>query len=237
MPSATQAARQPAPHHAAIAAKISAPRLGPYLAATGGNVKAALRLYQWNVDLSGAVYESLHRFEVILRNALDEQLCAWNATQRERGTNRQQSADWLMDPSHLLRRLAGDDIRKAKRRAQAALRTQGTTPGHPDVLAQVNFGTWRFLLPDNDPGRKLLWRAALSTAFPHLQGPESDLVDDVDNIYKLRNRVAHLEPLLNSGMVADRFGRMRTVLLAIDPYLEQWFTSRQRVTPSLAAKP
>jgi hypothetical protein len=115
-----------------------------------------------------------------------------------------------MDPSHLLRRLAGDDIRQAKRRAQAALRTQGTAPGHPDVLAQVNFGTWRFLLPDNDPGRQLLWRAALSTAFPHLQGTESDLVDDVDNIYRLRNRVAHLEPLLNSGMVADRFGRMRT---------------------------
>jgi hypothetical protein len=237
MPSATQAARQPAPHHAAIAAKISPPRLGPYLAATGGNVKAALRLYQWNVDLSGAVYESLHRFEVILRNALDEQLCAWNATQRERRTNRQHSTDWLMDPSHLLQRLAGRDIGKATTRAQSALRAQGTTPGHPDVLAQINFGTWRFLLPDNDPGRQLLWRAALNTAFPYIQGTERDLVDDVDNIYKLRNRVAHLEPLLNSGMVANRFRRMRTVLLSIDPHIEQWFISRQRVTSSLAAKP
>ena len=185
-------APQTTSHHAAIAAKLSAARLRPYLSATEGNVRAALRLYQWNVD-------------------------------------------WLTDPSHLLRRLVGTDIVKATRRAQAAMR--GATPGHPDILAQVSFGTWRFLLPDNDPGRQLLWRAALSSAFPYHPGPAGDLVDDVDKIYKLRNRVAHLEPILNPGMVSDRFGRMRTVLRAIDPRLEQWFISRQRVTPSLNARP
>jgi hypothetical protein len=62
-------------------------------------------------------------------------------------------------------------------------------------------------------------------------------VDHVDHIYKLRNRVAHLEPLLNSGMVADRFARMRTVLCAIDPILETWFVSPQRVTAILKTKP
>ena len=62
-------------------------------------------------------------------------------------------------------------------------------------------------------------------------------MDHVDHIYKLRNRVAHLEPLLNSGMVADRLARMRAVLLAIDPALEIWFVSRQRVTATLKTKP
>ena len=183
------------------------------------------------------MYECLHRFEVILRNALDEQLCRWNATQRDRQTGRVHTSDWLMDPSRLLHRLVGDDIRKASRRARTALRGAERPPGHPDVLAQLSFGTWRFLLPDKDPGRQLLWNKALATAFPKLAGAPSDLVDHVDHIYRLRNRVAHLEPLLNAGMVADRFDRMRTVLLAIDPAVEMWFVSRQRVTTTLKTKP
>ncbi|HZX04383.1 hypothetical protein [Kribbella sp.] len=230
-------ANQTGVHHAVVAAKISGPRLSPYLTAMEGNVRRALSLYQWNVELSGSVYECLHRFEVILRNALDEQLRSWNALQRDRETGRTHSADWLLDPARLLGRLAGDDIRKAGRRAQTALRGAGRPPGHPDVLAQLSFGTWRFLLPDNDPGRQHLWNKALAAAFPRLSGAPSDLVDHVDHIYKLRNRVAHLEPLLNSGMVADRLDRMRTVLLAIDPALEAWFVSRQRVTATLKLKP
>ncbi|WP_433162220.1 hypothetical protein [Kribbella sp. CA-247076] len=224
-------------HHALVAAKLSSPRLAPYLTATQDNVRQALRLYQWNIEVSGAVYECLHRFEVILRNALDEQLCRWNKTQRDRRNGRQHSSDWLVDPARLLVRLAGDDIHKAVRRARTARRGARNPPGHPDILAQLSFGTWRFLLPDNDPGRQLLWNKALAAAFPKLAGTPGELVDHVDHIYKLRNRVAHLEPLLNAGMVADRFGRMRTVLLAIDPALETWFVSRQRVTATLGAKP
>lgn len=52
-----------------------------------------------------------------------------------------------------------------------------------------------------------------------------------------RDRVAHLGPLLNSSMVADRPARMRTVLLAIEPVLDTWFVSRQRVTAVLKTKP
>lgn len=174
---------------------------------------------------------------MILRNALDEQLCGWNSLQRDRRTGRPHPRAWLLDPARLLQRLVGDDIRKATRRAQSALRGAGRPPGHPDILAQLSFGTWRFLLPDNDPGRQHLWHKALAAAFPSLAGSPADLVDHIDNIYRLRNRVAHLEPLLSSGMVGDRFARMRTVLPAIDPALETWFVSRQRVTAMLKTKP
>lgn len=234
------AATQPDPRTADIAARLSQPRLKPYLLAVGGNVKSALRLYHWNVEISGAVYESLHLFEVVLRNALDERLGPWNATQTGPSTGRQHSANWLLDPSHLLHRLAGDDIERATRRARNALRTGrrgGRIPGHADVLAQLSFSTWRFLLPDRDPGRQLLWHQALSAAFPHLAVPEQSLVQTVNDIYRLRNRVAHLEPLLKSRIVRDRFRDMRSVLAAIDPVVEQWFISRQRITATLKAKP
>lgn len=89
------------PQSAAVIAALSRPPLGPYLAAAQGNEREALRFYQWNIGLSGAVYEALHVFEVFLRNAIDVELSSWNATQVERGTGRQHSQDWLLDPARL----------------------------------------------------------------------------------------------------------------------------------------
>ncbi|MDN6300484.1 MAG: hypothetical protein L0J68_09415 [Micrococcaceae bacterium] len=56
--------------------RLGRERLSPYLGATGGGLQAEITLYRWNIDLSGAVYQTLHLFEVFLRNALDEQLRA-----------------------------------------------------------------------------------------------------------------------------------------------------------------
>lgn len=220
-----------------LAGRISAPRLAPYLAAASGNHKDALRLYGWNIDLSGAAYEALHAFEVVLRNAIDQELCTWNATQTDRATGAPHSSDWLMDPAHLLRRLLNRDLAKAQNRARTALRTSGRQAGHPDVLAQLTFGTWRFLLPDRDRGRQLLWRQALHHAFTHGNPTPRALVGDVDSIYRLRNRVAHLEPLLAQGAVRAEYLAMRRVLASIDPVAEQWFISRQRITAALRNRP
>lgn len=59
----------------------------------------------------------------------------------------------------------------------------------------------------------------------------------VHGIYQLRNRVAHLEPLLRSGNVRAQLTNMRTVLGEIDPAVEHWFVSDQRVTAALRARP
>jgi len=106
----------------AVVAAISAPRFAPYLAAAGGSTRDALRPYQWGIDLSGAAYETLHIFEVFLRNSMDARVSAWNATQTDRSTGRQHSGDWLLDPARLIVRLAGSDIAKATSQAQNALR-------------------------------------------------------------------------------------------------------------------
>lgn len=231
---------QPAPRTATIASYLSEPRLGPYLSASGGNVKDALRLYQWNIDVSGSAYEALHIFEVVLRNAIDEQLRSWNATQVDSRTGHRHTDDWLLDPARLLVRLVGDDIDQAATRARRTLRSNGRPdahPEHPDILAQLNFGTWRFLLPDKDRGRRLLWDQALHHAFPHLTETRAALVRKVHGIYQLRNRVAHLEPLLKSGLVRKEYEAMRSVLAAIDDAVDQWFTSRQRMTTILKSRP
>jgi hypothetical protein len=123
-----------------------------------------------------------------------------------------------------------------KTRAGTALGSR-RTPGHDDYVAQSTFGTWRFMLPDSDPGRQRLWQDAVRFAFPNLSRPESDLTDDIVAIYALRNRVAHMEPLLGTMIVRDCLKAMVQVLGEIDPKAEAWFTSGQRVSSLLSARP
>lgn len=52
--------------------------MAPYLTAAGGNKKEALALYSWSVELTAAIQETLGITEVILRNAIDNQLQTWN---------------------------------------------------------------------------------------------------------------------------------------------------------------
>jgi hypothetical protein len=68
-----------------------------------------------------------------------------------------------------------------------------------------------------------------------LARPVSDLVDDIGALHKLRNRVAHLEPLLKTGSVLAAFTGLRRVLRDIEPSSERWMLSHQRVT-SVAAR-
>ncbi len=149
--------------------RFSAPRLAPYLA-VAGNLQDAVHLYRWNVDLSGAVYEALHIFEVVLRNAIDEQLCLWNASQPDPLVGRLHSSDWLLDPSALLNRVVGRDIPDARTRAVKSTRLRPRNqrqPHHADILAAMSLGTWRFMLPGrHDAGKQLLWDETPSTCLP-----------------------------------------------------------------------
>lgn len=191
--------------------------------------------------MSGAVYQMLHVVEIVLRNAVDDRLRTWNSAQSDPRTGLQHDAAWLLDPSRLVERLVRrEEIDKAIQRARLATReaSRGLRSFmHDDVLAQLSFGTWRFLLPDRDPGRRRLWADALSTGFPHLDRPVRALVDDVDRLYRLRNRVAHLEPLLETGSVVSHVRAARRVLRDIEPAAEKWLVSQQRVTTLAQRKP
>jgi hypothetical protein len=219
---------------------LSRPRFARFCIAADHNEREALRLYGWNIELSGAVHESLHFFEVVLRNSMDEQLRSWNQSQVDPMTGNSHGRDWLTDPSRLLERLVGKNIRNAQRQSSHRPRDRELTElttSHDDVLSQLSLGTWRFLLPDRDPGRQLLWDQALWRAFPHLGRSSAELVRAVDGVYRLRNRVAHLEPLLNTGNVSRQLRQMIAIVAEIEPVAATWLTSRQRVSTVLRKRP
>lgn len=123
----------------------------------------ALALYLWNLRLTGGVFEMIGMVEVTMRNAIDEELRAWNVLQAPR-KGISFNEEWLRAPATPLWNLLNTKTRKGKLKStydETRFRAQADTnlrdPEHPrhghpvthdDVLAHVTFGTWPRLFPD-----------------------------------------------------------------------------------------
>lgn len=215
---------------------VSRPRLSSYLDLTDQNLEQAFELYAWNLRLSGATYQALAITEVALRNALDFQLRQWNRLQQH--AEIQHHDTWLLDPAPLIARIVGKTLATARARAivVASYRAPGTHPTHDDILANIPFGTWRYLLPTtSDPGKQRLWNEALQEAFPHLRGHPARLIRAVDGLHRLRNRIAHLEPIMQPDLLRPQQRNIRFVLACIDPELRDWTESISSLDDLIAA--
>lgn len=160
---------------------LSRARMAPYLAAAGGTWDGAIALYDWNTSISAALFESLHYLEVGLRNALDQ------AASQHLGDG------WLRSPSLLTPR---------SRQAVALARSHagGPVAAHGKVVAELPFGFWWSLLADEYNRR--LWQPALRHAF---DGPvrRRTLHAELDEMRRLRNRIAHHEPIHTRALAQD----------------------------------
>jgi hypothetical protein len=204
--------------------RLSVARLRPYRQAVGGDLDQALALYSWNTLAAGAFFEDLGHLEVVLRNALHVELEAWH-------TRMDRPGEWYDDPARLLDPHRLDDIAAARYRL--ARNRQVETPGK--VLAELMFGFWRFLLDKKYQTR--LWAPALRHAFPQLQPQRRvDVYEPVDRLYKLRNRIAHHEPIHHFGLVEHHADLLR-VAGFIDPAVETWLAANSRVPRTLATRP
>jgi hypothetical protein len=196
----------PAPP-AAVQQHLSRPRLGTYLHACPGDLEAALRLYRWNAAVSAALWEVLGHGEVILRNAMHNELTAHHQRRGDPG-------EWFDDPQRVFHLRTVNDVRTAKRRAGP-----GAPPGK--VVAELSFGFWRYLLANRYS--TTLW-PAIRHAFPNLprRGNTRRIVEGhVDDLHLLRNRIAHHEPLINVPLHA-RLQSLEYVLDGIDLQIRVW---------------
>lgn len=212
--------------------------------AAKGDTSHAFGLYCWNMRLSSAVYESLHLVEVVLRNAMDGQLRVWSAETPDWKTGKIHGRQWLLDTPNILEGLLARDLTQAREYAAKAVKRSHRPHRpveHDDVVAQLGLGSWRFLLPnrnaDKGPSKQTLWDDALVNAFPNLEVEPETLVDDVSAIHILRNRVAHLEPLLQAWKVDHALAAMDRTLRAIEPTTAAWHATQQRVTEEAELRP
>lgn len=184
---------------------VTATRLGPYRVATQ-TLDDAVALYRWNSDISGELFVVLGHTEIVLRNALDREL--------RKSRLEHTSATWLADQA-TLRKPEQNDIQKAVDRRIK----KGNTAGHDDIISELPFGFWRYLL--SSKYEATLWTPYLRHAFPHLSGSPNQIRRTMERLHTLRNRIAHHEPIFHRNLNRDRDDCLR-ILSWIDPKSKAW---------------
>ncbi|MFF3932890.1 Abi family protein [Streptomyces hirsutus] len=236
---------------------ISRPRLAPFLAATA-TPAAAMELYLWNVRLSAAFGEVIALAEVILRNAMAEQLAAaYGATWYAR-------AELFDDRTMSGFKTTWRNITMPADPAtgKPAQKTLQAVPAGK-IVAESTFGCWVNLLDKggtrgDGPYRKnvdydsTLWRKALHKAFPNSGGKRTTVFTTASHVRSLRNRAAHHEPLIDGVPLpgqTDRRGRTRRLTLPdahtevlrlveyIDKGVATWLGQTSRVPELLHTRP
>ncbi|MFJ4674043.1 hypothetical protein [Kitasatospora purpeofusca] len=213
--------------------RLSPSRFGPYLAAAGTHA-AAVDLYRWNMSASGAAYEALHLVEVVVRNAIHTELEAWHAKQGN-------GASWLTAPPPVLTSKAKDDLVKAEEQARRSIEKRCRrlriapvpAPNPDDVVAQLTFGFWRYMVARRYTHN--LWLNAIRFSFPgapNLQSVEKPLIQ----LHALRNRIAHLEPIHSEDLRARR-REMLQIVGYVDPRVQSWFSTVERVQEAINTRP
>jgi Abi-like protein len=216
---------------AEIHQRVSVPRLSPYLNAAG-SVDNALALYRWNSAMSASLFELVGHAEVVLRNALADELT------NLRTASGDSTGAWFwadpQGPPWFQPWWQPEMIKNLNRARSKAKDATGTVrPGK--VVAELTFGFWRYLLTAHYEAS--LWTPALRYAFPQ-RIARSTVYDLVEKINILRNRVAHHEPIYRRNLQTD-ISRIEQLLDWISPDTSQWAFDKveTQLYPLLAANP
>lgn len=205
----------------ALELALSTERLAKYVKAVGGDKTEALRRYVFNTTVSEALYTPLQGLEIALRNALS---ACFTATF---------GSDWYADGKIKAFQYPLTDM-LLKAEAQLSREQKPITQG--GMISELSFGFWvTTLAPRYDTD---LWRPSLRKAFPaRPKGMERKSIHkSLNAIRRLRNRVAHHEPILNRNLVEDHKTIIR-VLSWISPETAAWVSTHSRAPEILANTP
>jgi hypothetical protein len=162
-------------------------RIYRYLTATQGDLTQALAFYEMNIAISEALFGVLHSVEIAIRNSLHHALSMDIGTQ-----------DWYRNnlalPFPTVPRLVF--TRPMQKMIEKARRNVGTPAPVGKLIAELTFGFWPFLVSSQHHD---LWSACTYHAFPHARVPRSHVHTRLETIQRLRNRIAHHEPILSSN--------------------------------------
>lgn len=198
---------------------ISAGRFATYLNACNGSRDAAFDLYVWNAAVSGALIESIGLLEVALRNAMHDQMTLWCAPSGQ---------EWYDDPNGVFNPQTLSTIMRARRR----LASRGAPETAGRIVAELTFDFWRFLLTGGYQAN--LWVPCLRHAFHKVK--RERLEARVEQIYVLRNRVAHHEAIFTRDLVSD-YDVLLEIAELIGPRLAWWIDIQSRVLSVVSERP
>ncbi|MCH4991750.1 hypothetical protein I1A40_06805 [Pectobacterium brasiliense] len=186
----------------------------------------ALRLYMWNAQISAAFFVRLHVCEVLTRNAISEVIETVYGDRWPWSIGFERS---LPIPIHGYK--PKDDLISGRR-------NQPTTG---KVIPELKFVFWQKMLTGRFDTR--LWNNHILTAFPHAvaQGLSAaqlrqNLYNDLETVRKLRNRIAHHEPIINRNLLDD-FATIKRIIAYRCEHSVEWMQNNQMLLPLLTLKP
>lgn len=168
--------------------KIMSPyRMNRYLAACGGHSKQAMTLYRLNLRLSQEMFTVISCFEVALRNAIDRHYLHTLGN------------DWLRNVAAPGGVFANKACAYSTSSINDEIRKLGTTYTHGKLVAGLGFGFWRYLFAQHQyqyAGSTLLQIfPAKPRSTATMQYNQRFVFNQLDNVNKIRNRIAHHEPI------------------------------------------
>ena len=206
------------PTIASLRDALSEPRFARYLERARGNEAFAFALYLYNARLAKSFLFPLGVAEITLRNAVDGILVqsfgdAWHRDSGFRGG--------------VLNQKSRDSLDTAINRAGPDERSK--------VVAELTFDFWSNLFR-SDYGE--LWRTKANIAFPGLQHGEGrhEIQNLVKPINRLRNRVAHHEPLLDVNS-PDMLSKIIKLVELRCATTAQWMRHHSTVNVVIRTKP
>ena len=193
--------------------------LQPFVIGSDG-VCDPLKLMDWNRQAAGAVLETLAMVELVVRQAMNSVLTEW-AVERA--------------PKHWLQIVDLDlQMRQTVQRAVKTAYGSRSKDNMELVPYHLPFGFWRYLI---SPRRHAaLWVPALHKAFPYgntdLVHRRQEAARDMETLVRLRNRVAHHDPIFRRDLLMDYQVALR-LCRSIDPVAGDWIKRNSRL-PELA---
>lgn len=184
---------------------VSPERFQPYVARSM-SLEEALALYAKNLEITGDLVRWVGFAEVALRNAICQQLAIRFGT-----------VDNFFDS---LEPILTREGKKSLNSARAQLIKLGREPSAGRLVTELPFGFWKYLF--SATYEATLWTPSLRHAFPHIPIQSRALVlDSVQHIADLRNRLAHNEPIFMRNLSYD-MNVIRSTLNWISAEAKDW---------------
>ena len=210
---------------AAILAVLSAPRASTYISAVGGDAAKAMALYGWNARIAAALMLPSHFAEISTRNAVDEALTAvygprwpWNQTFEQ---SLPSPKGPIYNPQF--------DLTQTRSREQSTGK----------VVAELKFSFWQAMFTARHDVR--IWEHQILSLFPNAtqdtaKALRKQIRDDLEAIRKLRNRIAHNEPIFARDL-ADDLARMLDLVDLRSTATGQWVRQMEEASNIITQRP
>lgn len=181
---------------------------------------APLGLYTWNAVISGSLLAPLQVCEVIVRNAVSDALESIYGSEWP----------WNRSFEGSLPHGRKNDLLEARKAAE----------GTDTVIPQLSFFFWQSLFTARHDER--IWTPWIDVVFPNYTSrlpsriKRKNIYDELEQIRRLRNRIAHHEPIFMRNL-SDDYRKITHVVALRCAITAHWLNSFQTFSQQLTLRP